>query len=259
MGDHSKIHRFIDAGDEPNKILIPIEGYEKKDLVPLDKAIESIKALLHNIDVMVDIALKNSTTPLNGLTVDEAAAIHLYTMQWPEPYDSLYHLMNRKLRSADRNELTPWFSFLKLFLTALFKLPPVKSTLWRAIKGSVFDQYEKNKIWWGVSSCTTNRETAERFVGNSHERTIFKIDCICGRSVESYSYFQHEEEIILLPGTYLNVVKKWIESEGVYMIELQEADPPYQLIKPPSGNQKRGEQHSHSQIGTNDISISECP
>ncbi|CAF4415314.1 unnamed protein product, partial [Rotaria magnacalcarata] len=238
MSDEFKIHRFIDAGDEPNQVLIPIEGYENKELVPLDKAVELIKTVSHKLDIMVHTALQNSTEPSNGLTANEAAAIHLYTMQWPESHESLYDLLNRTLRSEKRNELRPWFSYLKLILTALCKLPPIKTTLWRAIRGNVNDQYKTHKIWWGFSSCTESRKVAEQFVGSSGERTVFKIECVNGRCIESYSYFKDEKEIILMPGTYLHVLKRWTDSDGVHMIELQEMEPPYQLITPPFVHQK---------------------
>ncbi|CAF1524778.1 unnamed protein product, partial [Adineta steineri] len=32
---------------------------------------------------MILTALENSSEPPDGLSVDESAAIHLYTMQWP--------------------------------------------------------------------------------------------------------------------------------------------------------------------------------
>ncbi|CAF3167779.1 unnamed protein product [Rotaria socialis] len=139
MGDGFRIHRFIDAGEEPSKLLIPIEGYEKKDLVSLKEAIEPIKNLLHNTDRMVDIALQNSNEPPDGITTDESAAIHIYTIQWPDTHDSLYKLLNRALRDERRNELKPWFSYLKLILTALYKLPPIKKTLWRAVRDPLLD------------------------------------------------------------------------------------------------------------------------
>ena len=81
MGNASQIHRFVDADKEPTQTLAPIEGYEKKDLVSLKEAVESIKKLLHNLDIMVHTAIRNSEEPSDGLETDESAAIHLYTMQ----------------------------------------------------------------------------------------------------------------------------------------------------------------------------------
>lgn len=241
MGNALKIHRFVDAVEEPNQVLTPIEGYEKKDLLPLKEAVELIGELLYNIDIMVSTALQNSKKPPDGLTTDESAAIHLYTMQWPDSCDSLYDLLNRKLRSEQRNQLKPWYAYMKLFLTALYKLPPIKTTLWRAMRGNVDSQYKDYKIWWGFSSCTESKKVAEQFVENSGERTFFKIQCVNGRCIESHSYFKDEKEILLMPGTYLQVLKKWTEPGDLHMIELQEIEPPYQLITPPSLKQEAGE------------------
>ncbi|CAF1534511.1 unnamed protein product, partial [Adineta steineri] len=144
-------NRFLDADKEPNKMLLPIEGYENYPLVSLEEAVEPLKLLLHDLDVMVMISKRNSRKPKDGLTVDESAAIHLYTLQWNESQDSLYFLLNRTLRSARRNDLKPWFSYLKLFLTALQKLPSIKSTIWRGVRGDASEDYDDDVTWWGLS------------------------------------------------------------------------------------------------------------
>ncbi|CAF0728027.1 unnamed protein product [Adineta steineri] len=76
----------------------------------------------------------NSTEPEDELSQDESASIHLYTMEWKVHDNSLYAMLNRTLRLADRRKLQPWFRYLKLFLTAFFRLPPSKyGTVWRGI------------------------------------------------------------------------------------------------------------------------------
>ena len=45
---------------------------------------------------MVEIARRSSKKPADGLTTDESGAIHLYTMQWPDPHPSLFTLLNEK-------------------------------------------------------------------------------------------------------------------------------------------------------------------
>ncbi|CAF5133328.1 unnamed protein product, partial [Rotaria sp. Silwood1] len=63
--------------------------------------------------------------PPNQLTVDESAAIRLYTIEWEEPHQSLYSMLNYTLKMASRENLRPYFRYLKLLLTALVKLPCV--------------------------------------------------------------------------------------------------------------------------------------
>ena len=120
-------HRLIaDIQDEPDQMLKPIAGYEKETLLPLEEACKPLQGILnHELKQNITIAKINSKQPEYGLTVDEAAAIHLYTMEWEEHEQSLYFVLNRTLRLADRSKLRPWFRYLKLFLTGLFKLPSV--------------------------------------------------------------------------------------------------------------------------------------
>jgi hypothetical protein len=109
----------------PIQSLTPLTGYEMKDLVTLEETVTSIETLIHNISAMVWTAKRNSRKPSDGLTSDESASIQLYTMEWPENHDSLYKLLNKRLRSEKRDGPKEWFSYLKLFLTALYKLPSI--------------------------------------------------------------------------------------------------------------------------------------
>ena len=227
MAENTVPDRFLDAGEEPHQALLPIEGYEKAPLVSLQEAIQPIKSLLYNADSMVEIARRNSRKPADGLTPDESAAIHLYTMQWPKPHRSLFTLLNEKLRFQDRNTLILWFLFLKLFFTALYKLPSFKGTIWRGVRGNLSDQYDEDQIWWGASSCTETMQTMQTFVGVDGARTIFNIECISGKAIRPHSYFKTENEILLMPGSYFQVVSKWKPAKGFYMIHLREKTPPY--------------------------------
>jgi hypothetical protein len=233
MAQGNVTKRFIDGGDEPTKTLTPIKGYEKKELISLEEAVNEIEPPLLDLDSMVWTAKRNSRNPADGLTPDESASIHLYTLEWPETHQSLYSLLNQKLRSEKRNELKSWHSYLKLFLTALYKLPSLKATIWRGIRGDVSDLYQDDFIWWGVSSCTQTMKVMEKFVGRSGVRTLFQIDCINGKTINSHSFYKDESEIILMPGTYLRVVDKWSPADDLYIIRLKEDTPPCQLVASP--------------------------
>jgi hypothetical protein len=110
--------------DEPKQMLQPISGYEHEPLLSLEKACQPLENILGNkLKQNIIIAKMNSTEPADGLTQDESASIHLYTMEWNQRENSLYAVLNQTLCAADRNKLRPWFKYLKLFLTAFFKLP----------------------------------------------------------------------------------------------------------------------------------------
>jgi hypothetical protein len=231
--------RFTDLLDEPvDHLLAPIRGYQDQLLLPLPETMNPIWGFFSDIKEYVFVALHNSQNPADDLTQQESASIHLYTMQF-HGGPSLYTLLNQSLRAENREELKPWFSFLKLFLTALYKLPSQSQIVWRGIKNvDLSSKYKKGTkfAWWGVSSCTTDLEILEskHFLGKHGLRTLFSIECINGKSIANHSYFKNKEkEIILMPGSYFEVMGKLDSGSELYIIQLKEISPPITLIKPP--------------------------
>jgi hypothetical protein len=225
--------RFLDASEEPNQVLLPIRGYAKEPLLPLEEAVQPLDKLLNDLDMMVNIAKRNSKKPSDGLTPDESAAIHIYTMEWEDHQLSLYTMINRALRSERRESLKPWFCYLKLILTGLYKLPPLKATVWRGVHGNLSDQYDDDQIWWGFSSCTESVDVMEQFIGKSGVRTLFNIECINGKAIRAHSFYKPESEILLMPGTYLRVMGKWSPAKDLYIVHLREIPAPYPYLEPP--------------------------
>jgi len=56
---------------------------------------------------------------------------------------SLYRVLNKTLRSEDKEILKPWFPFIRLFVNALNKLPLFKGNAWRSIDCAVGMNYPK--------------------------------------------------------------------------------------------------------------------
>ena len=109
--------------------------YAKEPLLPLVKACAPLVDIIHNLWFYVQLALNEiPEEPPNKLTVDESASIRLYTMEWQKPHRSLYSMLNATLKTSDRNDLRPYFNYLKLFMIALAKLPCVpQQTVWRGV------------------------------------------------------------------------------------------------------------------------------
>ncbi|CAF1474544.1 unnamed protein product [Adineta steineri] len=114
---------------------------------------------------------------------------------------SFFSRLNETLRTGNRHDLKPWFAFLKLFITALEKLPSTKETIWRGVGGDVGSIFTDGDvhIWWSVNSCTMNLKVVEQYLSSTG--TVFAIDAIQGKNISAFSAFPEEQEIVLMPGT----------------------------------------------------------
>ena len=137
--------------------------------------------------------------PSTVLTVNEIAAIHLYTQE-SIVYKQLNLLLrqddsscnNNSSNSSSSNIHVPhdrrtlqllWFPDLRLLLHALGKLPPLthdahshrqhhqqqqQSLCWRGINQQLIDAYRAKKgetiIWWGFSSCSKSLSKTQYFL-----------------------------------------------------------------------------------------------
>ena len=80
--------------------LNPIDGYQYSPILPLEKAVESLIPYIDGVMNYVTEAKTNCNINSNFLTLDESAAIYLYTM--PKPFFS--HL-NHALRNRKRHTM----------------------------------------------------------------------------------------------------------------------------------------------------------
>ncbi|CAF2143907.1 unnamed protein product [Rotaria magnacalcarata] len=197
----NKHDRFLDADQEPRRMLQPIEGYQKLALLTLEKSVESIVFCCPDIVRRAFIAMSNCENPADGLDQNESAAIFLYTMEWEPIEECLYYALNKTLRTENRQRLKSWYSYWKLILSALQKLPSQKPTIWRGVTLDLSQQYEIGK-----------------------------------RYIRSHSYIDVEDEILLLPATQFEVISKLKLSIDLQIIHLKQVDPPFPLIELPIKN-----------------------
>ena len=233
---------LLGISDEPKQLLQPITGYADEPLLSLEEACEPLLNIVARLPVNIWIAKENSKNPADGLTQDESAAIRLYTMEWDvgpdEPRGSLYAHLNRTLKEIDRMKIRPWFRYMKLFLTALAKLPSnPHQTVWRGVRKDHSAEYSPGSevTWWAFSSCTASLSVLESdlYLGNTGTRTLFSIEAINTRTVRSHSHFTAEDEILLLPGTFFEVKSRLNPAPDLYIIHLLQKVPPHVLLEPP--------------------------
>jgi hypothetical protein len=217
----------------------PIVGYAEEPLLPLFKACAPLTDIIHNLSFYIQIAINETPeVPPNGLTIDESASIRLYTMEWDGPHRSLYSMLNHTLKKDDREHLRPYFKYLKLFLTALVKLPCVPPlTIWRGVKKNSSAEFSPGTpvTWWAFASCTTELTVLESniYLGTTGERTLFSVEAINGRTVRAHSHFVIEDEILLLPGTYMIVQSQFSPAPDLHIIHLKQVIPEEVLLEPP--------------------------
>jgi hypothetical protein len=234
--------RYTDIRDEPiDKLLVPINGYQNEPLSSLEEVCTPISHLFTDLEENVSVAKQNCQyLQRDTLTLNERAAVHLYTMQFQRG-PSLYVILNQTLRSENRRNLSAWFKFLKLFMTALYKMQPTRGTVWRGTRGvDLSPVYKTGRqfAWWGVSSCTAAPDVLDKpnFLGKTGLRTLFAIDCWNGKSITDND---NEREVILMPGTYFEVIGQIDGGSNLHIIHLKEIRPPFPLIKAPFQRQQQ--------------------
>lgn len=216
--------RFYDDQSTLEPDYSAIEGYLDYPEVPLEIAMEQLKDVLPRIMGYVQIAKARCEHPADGLTSDESASIYLYTMEAVGVYKKLNQILEKNQLSL----LTPWFLFLRLFHTALEKLPSQRRSVWRSVNGDITTQNQgdftdgKLFTWWRVTSCTANVKIVKRFMKNNGPNTLIMINCINGKLVDRHSSYPREQEIILLPGTQLTVIGEPMEWNDLRVTHLDE-------------------------------------
>ncbi|CAF1175455.1 unnamed protein product [Adineta steineri] len=219
------MNRFGDI-DVSFKQLPPVYGYRSEKLVSIEKALESVESQINELPYYIKTAKRHCHFPSeHGLTKDQSAAVYIYTMEWGET--TLYRVLNQSLRSENRQVLKIWFPYLKLFDTALDKLPTVKEILWRGVPLDIGKSFTKNQLvtWWSVNSCSSSVDVIKDFLGNNKNSTLFLIEATNGKKVSGYTEYEKEDEIILRMGTQFRIKSNALEqSNGSHIVHLVEID-----------------------------------
>ncbi|CAF1066075.1 unnamed protein product [Adineta steineri] len=222
------MNRFSDI-DCSFKRLTPVYGFRVAKLVSIEEALQSVESQIDELPYFIKIAKRHCHYPSeHGLTHDESASIYIYTMEWGD--QTLYRVLNQTLRNENRHLLKVWFPYLKLFDTALNKLPSVKEVVWRGIIADIGKNFTKNQIitWWSINSCSSSVNIIKGFLGNEKNSTTFLIEAVKGKKVSGYTEYESEDEIILRMGTEFRVKSNALDHpNGSYLVHLIEIDDEY--------------------------------
>ena len=187
MAHNRFINKTLSELEEANRS--SIYGYQNLPVLTLEETVETIVSLVPSVGECVSTAKKKCNKRSTLLTLDESAAIYLYSM--PTPFVSR---LNAALRLENQHLIKPWLAYLKLFISALEKLPSTKRTVWRGVCGDARSGFidDSIHIWWSVNSCSMALDLVEVFLGETG--TVFAIDTIYGRDISAFSAFPEEQE-----------------------------------------------------------------
>jgi hypothetical protein len=210
-----------------NEDLGPIGAYWQHSVLSLEEALEPVMSRFDQLDRSIIEAKKHCCYPSkHGLTRDESAAVFLYTLEGGD--NSFYRILNENLRSKNRRAVKVWFGFLKLFDSALNKLPTVQGCIWRGLDGDFSEQYKKDQVftWWSVSSCSVSITVVQDFLGPNKNATLLMIEAKNAKDISGYTHFSDEEEVILKPGTQLRVKDNALRYSGglnvIHLVEIND-------------------------------------
>ena len=167
-----------------------------------------------------------------NMTLDECAAIVLYTMEEIPREASLYFILNLAMRNKVRAAVHPWRDYIWLLLHALRKLPPsTEVTVFRGCKKSPVDLgIELTKdfefTWSSFSSTATTQGVMQTFVGQSGPRTLMTIQMAenSGRDVRDFSLYPGENEILFPPNMCFEVVDSFDAGNQLIMVQCRQTE-----------------------------------
>ncbi len=218
------LERLQEVAAETQEELPPIVGVLETPLMSFGEALGPVVELISGIKSTVkhseEYGLQSaSLAKARDLTADELSAVYIYTTG-----SNFYCQLNATLRSPVRENIKPYYPYLRLLFSALSKLKPYPKSLWRGVAKDLRKQYPKNSqiTWWGVSSCTSKVSVAKAFLGSRGRRMLFEIIPTNAFSIRDYSAFTGEEEYLLLPGTQLKVIDVTSQKTGLCKVKLEE-------------------------------------
>jgi hypothetical protein len=160
---------------------------------------------------------------------DELFTILIYTFDLKtETKKNFYYIFNEILRTRNIDEINPWKSYIYFFFKALEKLPNESLKIYRGVNDDEINKIYKDKdlmgemvIWSGFTSCTKEKELAKKFA--KKDGLIFKIYTKSGKFISPFSYFEKENEILILPNSKFSVIMTELKKE-YFFVKLNQTD-----------------------------------
>ena len=146
---------------------------------------------------------KIATIDCNPLTKHQSTFIALYCQESSVPNSSFYYLVNQYLRER-KEELVCIRPALYLLESGLRNLSPIQDVTWRGMN-TVPDLRKfivgQTVCFPGICSSSLDKDQAFKFMeippqGRIHKRTLFKLDVSNGVSIQKWSCYAQEQEVV---------------------------------------------------------------
>jgi hypothetical protein len=151
---------------------------------------------------------------------DYAILLHYHTLEDPPIYHYVSDIMNSpETRVENPDKVRAVMPFVKGIMEACLQLsrsyPELSYGPAEAYRGMryVYDDErwanfaEGSQIcWYTVKSVAATQQAVRTFLGDRGDCTIFKIENCTGTMIKEFSAYQAEDELLIMPGTYFEVV-----------------------------------------------------
>ncbi|CAF5142315.1 unnamed protein product, partial [Rotaria magnacalcarata] len=120
---------------------------------------------------------------------------------------TLYQLISQDFRSQEESTSKLWFPYLKLFYTAVNKLPNAHTHVWRSIPENMTKELNKKDeiICWSITSCSSSIDVINEL--SQINSRLLKIETATGKNISNYSNSPDQHEVILCPGTRVRLLR----------------------------------------------------
>ena len=196
-------------------------------LEDLPSALPDVKNLRETIRLSQDFISKCPN--LYGLSPDEVLAVVAYSSNSDSGKENnLYHHINNVLRLKKNEPLSLLKPYLSFFISAMNKLPAVKTTVYRAvpIDGDVSEVIERYDVgtkvhWNAITATSTNVAIALRLRERGRPVIIFQFHVINGRNLSQYSKHPNDTEILLSPNSSFAIFETYfadyVDNESIFL------------------------------------------
>ncbi|CAF3792762.1 unnamed protein product [Rotaria sordida] len=159
---------------------------------------------MNNVTVEIEKATnKVAMMDYDGLTKHQAIFIALYCQESSDPNCSFYYLINQFMRER-KDQLLCMRSALYLLESGLRSLPPIEDVAWRGI--NIAPDLKKFVVgrtvcFSGICSTSVDKDQTLQFMKvpprlGIHKRTLFKLHMLNGVSIQKWSPWKQEQEVV---------------------------------------------------------------